>query len=200
MTEPFGKRLLAAMAEMPNPVKDSKAYNYRYEQLDQVLGIVQPALMAHGLFVTQGMEFAEGGYELRTCICDAEGDTLRVPMDCRPVKLTGDSQKDGSAETYARRYALKTVFGLCGEDDDGKAASKPPKYKRPVARREPSKGAAQDGACPEWREMVKAVSDYVDITGEPKKDVWERWGASVGKEDAEMCLAVIADIERALNG
>lgn len=29
MTEPFGKRLLAAMSEMPNPVKDSKAYNYR---------------------------------------------------------------------------------------------------------------------------------------------------------------------------
>lgn len=193
MTEPFGKRLLAAMSEMPNPVKDSKAYNYRYEQLDQVLGIVQPALMAHGLFVTQGMERSEGGYELRTYICDAEGDTLRITMDSRPVKITGDSQKDGSAETYARRYALKTVFGLCGEDDDGQANSKP-RYKQPV------KPKAEDEACPEWHAMVKAVSDYVEITGEPKKDVWERWGKSVGKRDAEMCLAVTADIERALNG
>lgn len=193
MTEPFGKRLLAAMSEMPNPVKDSKAYNYRYEQLDQVLGIVQPALMAHGLFVMQGMECSDGGYELRTYICDAEGDTLRIPMDSRPVKLTGDSQKDGSAETYARRYALKTVFGLCGEDDDGQANSKP-RYKQPV------KPKPEDEACPEWHAMVKAVSDYVEITGEPKKDVWERWGKSVGKRDAEMCLAVVADIERALNG
>ena len=193
MTEPFGKRLLAAMSEMPNPVKDSKAYNYRYEQLDQVLGIVQPALMAHGLFVMQGMECSEGGYELRTYICDAEGDTLRIPMDSRPVKLTGDSQKDGSAETYARRYALKTVFGLCGEDDDGQANSKP-RYKQPVNPK------PEDEACPEWHAMVKAVSDYVEITGEPKKDVWERWGKSVGKRDAEMCLAVVADIERALNG
>lgn len=193
MTEPFGKRLLAAMSEMPNPVKDSKAYNYRYEQLDQVLGIVQPALMAHGLFVMQGMECSEGGYELRTYICDAEGDTLRIPMDSRPVKLTGDSQKDGSAETYARRYALKTVFGLCGEDDDGQANSKP-RYKQPV------KPKPEDEACPEWHAMVKAVSDYVEITGEPKKDVWERWGKPVGKRDAEMCLAVVADIERALNG
>lgn len=193
MTEPFGKRLLAAMSEMPNPVKDSKAYNYRYEQLDQVLGIVQPALMAHGLFVMQGMECSEGGYELRTYICDAEGDTLRIPMDARPVKITGDSQKDGSAETYARRYALKTVFGLCGEDDDGQANSKP-RYKQPV------KPKPEDDACPEWHAMVKAVSDYVEITGEPKKDVWERWGKSVGKRDAEMCLAVVADIERALNG
>lgn len=193
MTEPFGKRLLAAMSEMPNPVKDSKAYNYRYEQLDQVLGIVQPALMAHGLFVMQGMECSEGGYELRTYICDAEGDALRIPMDSRPVKLTGDSQKDGSAETYARRYALKTVFGLCGEDDDGQTNSKP-RYKQPV------KPKPEDEACPEWHAMVKAVSDYVEITGEPKKDVWERWGKSVGKRDAEMCLAVVADIERALNG
>lgn len=193
MTEPFGKRLLAAMSEMPNPVKDSKAYNYRYEQLDQVLGIVQPALMAHGMFVTQGMECSEGGYELRTYICDAEGDTLRIPMDSRPVKLTGDSQNDGSAETYARRYALKTVFGLCGEDDDGQANSKP-RYKQPV------KPKPEDEACPEWHAMVKAVSDYVEITGEPKKDVWERWGKPVGKRDAEMCLAVVADIERALNG
>lgn len=193
MTEPFGKRLLAAMSEMPNPVKDSKAYNYRYEQLDQVLGIVQPALMAHGMFVTQGMECSEGGYELRTYICDAEGNTLRIPMDSRPVKLTGDSQKDGSAETYARRYALKTVFGLCGEDDDGQANSKP-RYKQPV------KPKPEDEACPEWHAMVKAVSDYVEITGEPKKDVWERWGKPVGKRDAEMCLAVVADIERALNG
>lgn len=193
MTESFGKRLLAAMSEMPNPVKDSKAYNYRYEQLDQVLGIVQPALMAHGLFVMQGMECSEGGYELRTYICDAEGDTLRIPMDSRPVKLTGDSQKDGSAETYARRYALKTVFGLCGEDDDGQANSKP-RYRQPV------KPKPEDEACPEWHAMVKAVSDYVEITGEPKKDVWERWGKSVGKRDAEMCLAVVADIERALNG
>lgn len=193
MTEPFGKRLLAAMSEMPNPVKDSKAYNYRYEQLDQVLGIVQPALMAHGLFVMQGMECSEGGYELRTYICDAEGDTLRIPMDARHVKLTGDSQKDGSAETYARRYALKTVFGLCGEDDDGQANSKP-RYRQPV------KPKPEDEACPEWHSMVKAVSDYVEITGEPKKDVWERWGKSVGKRDAEMCLAVTADIERALNG
>lgn len=193
MTEPFGKRLLAAMSEMPNPVKDSKAYNYRYEQLDQVLDIVQPALMAHGLFVMQGMECSEGGYELRTYICDAEGDTLRIPMDARHVKLTGDSQKDGSAETYARRYALKTVFGLCGEDDDGQANSKP-RYRQPV------KPKPEDEACPEWHSMVKAVSDYVEITGEPKKDVWERWGKSVGKRDAEMCLAVTADIERALNG
>lgn len=194
MTGSFNKRLCAAMAAMPNPVKDTNAYKYKYETLEQVLGIVQPALMANGLFVCQGKaKDSSGACELRTYIWDAEGDTPPTLMDTRPVKIMGDSQKDGSSETYERRYALKTVFGLCGEDDDGQANSKP-RYKQPV------KPKPEDEACPEWHAMVKAVSDYVEITGEPKKDVWERWGKSVGKRDAEMCLAVVADIERALNG
>lgn len=193
--ESLDARLCAAMGDMPNPVKDANAFKYKYEQLDQVLGIVQPALMAHGLFATQGMECSGEGYELRTYVNDARGASPRALMDCRPIRFTGDPQRDGSAETYARRYALKTVFGLCGEDDDGKAAKpQQPKYKQPV------KPKPEEGACPEWHAMVKAVSDYVEITGEPKKDVWERWGKPVGKQDAEMCLAVAADIERALNG
>lgn len=136
MAESFFKRLSLAIAEMPNPVKDTKAYNYKYETLAQVLAIVQPALLKHGMFVAQGMEcVSEDKYELRTYIFDAESDTPRMVMDCRPVFLKGDSQKDGSAETYARRYALKTVFGLAGEDDDGAAASEPREhYKKPVER------------------------------------------------------------------
>lgn len=86
---------------------------------------------------------------------------------------------------------------ICSAEEVQSAMSQqeePKKYKAPV------KPKAEDEACPEWHAMVKAVSDYVEITGEPKKDVWERWGKSVGKRDAEMCLAVTADIERALNG
>lgn len=86
---------------------------------------------------------------------------------------------------------------ICSAEEVQSAMSQqeePKKYKAPV------KPKAEDDACPEWHAMVKAVSDYVEITGEPKKDVWERWGKSVGKRDAEMCLAVTADIERALNG
>ena len=103
-----------------------------------------------------------------------------ISADCRADLLTGDDS------AYVLRLGK-------GEDDDGQANSKP-RYKQLV------KPKPEDEACPEWHAMVKAVSDYVEITGEPKKDVWERWGKSVGKRDAEMCLAVVADIERALNG
>ena len=125
----FAARLADAMSAMPNPVKDTKAYNYKYETLDQVLAIVQPALMERGMFVQQGVcHDADAGYwYLRTIIVDAEDGTGH-DMDVRPLMFGDDQQRNGSYETYARRYALKTVFGLCGEDDDGaKTAQKPAK-------------------------------------------------------------------------
>ena len=124
----FAARLADARSAMPNPVKDTKAYNYKYETLDQVLAIVQPALMERGMLVQQGVchDTAMGWY-LRTVIYDTT-DAKPYPVDIRPVQFGDDQQKNGSYETYARRYALKTVFGLCGEDDDGaKTAQKPAK-------------------------------------------------------------------------
>lgn len=194
-------RLGAAMAEMPNPVKDTKAYNYKYETLDQVLGIIQPALMSHGLFAQQGIDGEEGEYCLSTAVCDTEGGE-RLTLDRRPVVFTGDPQKDGSSETYARRYALKTVFGLCGEDDDGAAASKTAQSRarqQAHAKKQTKAAEAATEPCSEWHAMVQAVQDYVEITGKPKREVWARWGQGVAKDDAEMCLAIKADIDRALN-
>lgn len=207
MADNFNKRLSLAMASMPNPVKDAKAYNYKYETLDQVLAIVQPALMANGLFVNQGIEWGAEGYELRTVVYDTEGGIDCKVMDSRPVKLTGDSQKDGSAETYARRYALKTVFGLCGEDDDGAASSKKPvtaKYAQPVAKKQ-NKAAEAATRCPEYEQMLTAFQEYMDkeymeITDSQKLAVWKKFhGADVKPDDPAMALAVIADIDRALN-
>lgn len=205
LTESFNKRLCMAISDMPNPVKDTKAYNYKYETLDQVLAIVQEALTKHGLFVMQGIEYGADGYELRTIVHDTEGGIECKVMDSRPVKFTGDSQKDGSSETYARRYALKTVFGLCGEDDDGAAAShrQPVKerYAKPVAKKQKPAAKAATEPCAEYSEMLKVFAEYVEITGEGKADAWKRFhGAQVAKDDAAMCIAVIADIEQALNG
>ena len=115
----FSRRLAESMAAMPNPVKDTKAYNYKYETLDQVLSIVQPALVSNDLLVTQGVTRSDNGtWYLVTTLHDLTDDTAHT-IDTRPLDFGSDQQKNGSYETYARRYALKTCFGLCGEDDDG---------------------------------------------------------------------------------
>lgn len=130
-TEPqtFSERLIAAMADMENPTKAKKAtvptknggqYSYNYETLDQVLAVVRPALTKHGLALTQQQAWSENtsSYVLRTIVFDAKEERL---MDERPLRDCPDAQQAGSWETYMRRYALRTAFGLTGEDDDGAA-------------------------------------------------------------------------------
>ncbi len=120
----FNERLLEAMQEMVNPTKASVAtvqmkgggkYTYKYETLDQVLAIVRPALMRNGFGLTQ---YVKDGF-----LCTAVFDVSEIRiMDERQVPNTSDPQAFGSWETYMRRYSLRSVFGLCGEDDDGAAA------------------------------------------------------------------------------
>ena len=131
MSEPLRTRLIEAMAEMANPAKSNKAtvptksgrtYTYNYESLDQVLAAIRPPLMAHGIGLTQPMDWNEvtSCWVLRTVVFDAEE---RLELDVRPVYPTADAQTSGSFETYMRRYALRSAFGLCGEDDDGQVAT-----------------------------------------------------------------------------
>ncbi|MCI6274404.1 MAG: ERF family protein [Coriobacteriaceae bacterium] len=129
MSENFESRLIEAMAEMANPSKSSTAtvptksgrqYTYRYETLEQVLGAVRPPLLAHGIGLTQRQEWDEvtASYVLRTVVFD---DDHTMVLDQRPIQSFDDAQACGSWETYMRRYALRTAFGLTGEDDDGAA-------------------------------------------------------------------------------
>ncbi len=120
----FNERLIAAMADMENPTKSKKAnvgkFSYNYETLDQVLGVIRPALANHGLMLTQQQTWSTNtsSYVLRTIVFDANEERL---MDERPLRDCPDAQQAGSWETYMRRYALRTAFGLTGEDDDGAA-------------------------------------------------------------------------------
>lgn len=126
----FESRLIAAMGEMANPSKSSTAtvptknggrYTYKYETLDQVLAAVRPPLIKNGIGLTQRQAWDEKTeqYVLQTIVFD-EGH--RETLDERPMMMPADAQARGSWETYMRRYALRSAFGLAGEDDDGKAA------------------------------------------------------------------------------
>lgn len=127
--ETFYKRLMDAMADMVNPQKSKTAtvptksggsYQYNYESLDEVLGIVRPALLKHGLMLSQGMRYHEPteSFVLETGVFD---DDEKHILDTRIMPNCSDAQQAGSWETYMRRYALRTAFGLTGEDDDGAA-------------------------------------------------------------------------------
>ena len=113
---PLKSRLVDAMADMVNPQKTKTAkvptksggsYQYKYESLDQVLAAVRPPLM-------------ERKIALETVVFDGSEE---IVLDTRPMRDSPDAQASGSWETYMRRYALRSAFGLAGEDDDGAAAA-----------------------------------------------------------------------------
>lgn len=155
------EKLRDAQADMANPIKSKAvkagARSYNYEVLADVLEIVTDALHAHGLGLYQGTRRLEdGGFVLCTGFFAPEvGDII---IDTRPIDFPSDPQAAGSKETYARRYALKTAFGLAGVDDDGEAAKRA--AAAPVGRsKAPSSTAPTANPSPATFNAMKALLD-----------------------------------------
>lgn len=126
----------SALAEIQKgieqPLMDSEGHagkngarTYKYASLAAVRKSVIPPCNERGIFITQHFD---GDNVL---ITEARMGEQSAVLDRRTVAITGSSQSDGSAETYAKRYALCSVFGLVGiEDDDGSAASETKQRRR----------------------------------------------------------------------
>lgn len=133
--------LHAAMNEMPALKKDATNPHYKnkYISLDGLTDAVTPILLKHGLlWSTFPCSDTNGQPALRYKLSHvASGE---VEQDTMPLLLSkSDSQGQGSAITYARRYALQAVLNLVAdEDDDGNKASG--QRQRPQPTAEPSNG------------------------------------------------------------
>lgn len=161
MAESFNAKLMRALQSMSNPVKDTSGHHYKYAQLDQVMDVIKPALAANSLAVRQGVKLEGGLLILETAVFDENEERV---MDARTVEHMADPQKQGSYETYMRRYALLTVFGLAPEDDDGQAARTPQK------RSEPPQRPAKEQTPPDPLTMAKkrfmrALTDHCEAHG-----------------------------------
>lgn len=121
------KELAAALCRARlafKPVKkDSTNPHFRskFASLESVLEATNEALAAEGLAVVQFPSSKKGFPTLRTILVHTSGESLEDEMLLNAVK--NDPQGQGSAITYARRYALMSVLGLAAEDDDGNTAS-----------------------------------------------------------------------------
>ena len=127
--------LLAAQAEFSVVPKDADNlfFDSKYADLPSIMRMVGPVLTKHGLVVSQhpGMKIPMDGEivdTLETRIMHVSGEELVSTMR---LHLTPDKhgnvtpQSQGSAITYARRYALSAALGIVTDvDDDGNEASK----------------------------------------------------------------------------
>lgn len=102
-------------------------FKSKYADLSEVWDACRDALGANGLAVTQFPVSGDQGIGVDTMLMHSSGEWLSQEFFL-PVSLakdgTSNAQGGGSALTYARRYALAAVVGVCPEDDDGNAAAR----------------------------------------------------------------------------
>jgi len=116
--------MLAVQSKLTNPIKDTKNEFFKamYATLPEIRNLVTPILAESGLYVTQLVNFDERAY-LDTIITHAPtGKTISSKTLLMMDKQTPQGQ--GSAITYARRYALCAMLNIAQDDDDGQSAEK----------------------------------------------------------------------------
>ena len=111
-------KLTGAKKDSENPYFKSK-----YADLASVWDACRNLLSENGLSVIQtNSPSGETTMILDTTLLHNSGEwiggSLEVPLS------KSDPQGLGSAMTYARRYALAAIIGICPEDDDAEAATK----------------------------------------------------------------------------
>lgn len=111
------KTLRIAKKDTINPFFKSK-----FADLQSIWDACRDSLQANGLSVSQFPTMTEDGAPaLETILLHTSGQWLSAVYPVTAAK--NDPQGVGSAITYARRYALQAVVGVCADlDDDGEGA------------------------------------------------------------------------------
>ena len=172
--------------------RDGCAHSYRYATLTRVWNTARKPLTKNGLSVLQTCEPGNRGeLRLTTTLLHESGQwvsgTEVVPMSA-PTP-----QGFGSALTYARRYGLAAMVGLCvEEDDDGAAATAPAHIQRQRttaearATKEPSKAPRQETLAnnsESWRQVPYNRAIEADLKSFAKAYAEMKGLDSIGIED-----------------
>ena len=182
--EHLSTALAAAQGALKNPPKNkvNPHFKSRYVDLSDGLDAIRECLSKNGLAFIQGTSISDGMIVLNTRITHKSGQWLESDY---PVGGLGRPQEMGSAMTYARRYALFSLVGVAGEDDDdGNAAQ--------AAEAAPVKGKAakqmEPGLTPDDSEklmgVIKGAMDFCETA--PQLSDW----ATENKDKIAMLLPV----------
>jgi len=149
--------------------------SYRYADLTSVWATVRKPLAKHGLSVIQTCEpGSRGELRLTTTLLHESGQwvsgTESLPL------LAPTPQAYGSALTYARRYGLAAMLGVCvDDDDDGAAASK--RVAAAPSRQQPSNHSRSEVTAPGAQQASSTASTahagQTTGTGAAARHGWE---------------------------
>ena len=120
----IGTALAKAQAVLTGAVKDSvnPHFKNRYADLASCWDACRKALTSNGIAVVQMPEKDAVGYYVETLLTHSSGEW--IASKCYISLQKDDCQGLGSAITYARRYGLSAMVGICPEDDDAEGATR----------------------------------------------------------------------------
>ena len=169
-----------AYSDIKNPAKNAvnPAFRSGYANLEAVLDVVRPVLLAHNLTLVQETT-ADGDHHGVWTHIDHRNGAMKDLGLCLLKVQRDDPQGAGSAISYAKRYALLSIFGLAQEDDDGNAASTPAEKPKAAAKPTPKSSKLASKA------MVAAISGHMKQLGYGREDLIIACITALGSERAE---------------
>ena len=168
--------LAKAQSQISGAVKDAANpfFKSKYADLESVWQACRKPLTDNGLSVVQTTQSTNEGWVLVTILLHSSGEWISGEM---PILAKDHSpQAQGSAITYARRYALAALVGIYQTDDDAEAAM----ARKPDLKLDP-RGDLGKNANP------AEVADYVEQF---------RAAFDLDAEERDIALAVYAIHER----
>jgi hypothetical protein len=116
---------LAMVRGMVSGVKKTAKNHFfknSYADLNGVMDALAPAMIECNLIYVQYANRHDGVDVLTTELVNVSKPEEKIVSHTHLIIPAADMQKFGGAITYARRYALVTMFGLEAIDDDGNVA------------------------------------------------------------------------------
>lgn len=115
----FQKEFKGMKPDATNPFFKSS-----YITLDGILETVRPILSKHRLAILQEATGADGSVIVKTYLIHESGQIYQTESLAMTPQKANDPQQMGSCITYAKRYQLAALLGICESvDDDGNAAT-----------------------------------------------------------------------------
>lgn len=159
--------LLAVQKEIKDVSKDASNpfFKSSYATLGAVIAGCKDILNAHNFVVLQPIQSDENGVYVCTTLYHISGGTIKSKLKI-DQKENNNPQAQGSAITYARRYALQSILCMNAEDDDGNMATGKSKKVQPKQNSEVSP-LANEGQ----KKMIFAIAKEAGFEGEKAKEI-----------------------------
>jgi hypothetical protein len=158
----LAEALIQLQARLPRITRDAtgqiQSREYKYAKLDQLFDAVFPLLEPLGLFWTccPTLDLVDRRFVLSYMLMHTSGEQIKGQF---PLPENVSSQAQGSAITYAERYAFMAVIGIAPADDDGAAATaewRPPADPR---TRKATRHRMTAGEVTDWAAQSETLPD-----------------------------------------